>query len=65
MELKKNIPSIHLEEFGEKIKEKEDKLKNDMNRRNQINCYNGVGKLKALNSGIFSLPLITSNGFYK
>ena len=65
MELRKNIPSIHLEEFGEKIKEKEDKLKNDMNRRNQINCYNGVGKLKALNSGIFSLPLITSNGFYK
>ena len=65
MELKKNIPRIHLEEFGETIKEKEDKLKSDMNQRYETNNINGAGKLKPLNSGIFSLPLISSNVFYK
>ena len=65
LELKKNIPRIHLEEFGETIKEKEDKLKSDMNQRYETNNINGAGKLKPLNSGIFSLPLISSNVFYK
>ena len=65
LELKKNIPRIHLEEFGERIKEKEVKLKIDVNKRYEINYFNGTGKLKALNSGIFSLPLISSNVLYK